>query len=138
MKFMVLVKANAQSEAGVLPTDEQFAEMGAFNEEMVKAGVMLDGEGLHASSRGARIAYDGDKRAVTGGPFPETKQLVAGFWLIQAPSMDEAVAWMSRAPFREGEVEIRQVMEAEDFGNALTAELREDEQRLRARTSTQR
>lgn len=138
MRFMVLVKASAQSEAGVLPTEEQFAEMGAFNEEMVKAGVMLSGEGLHPSAKGARIAYDGDKHTVTDGPFPETKQLVAGFWLIQVKSKDEAVAWMSRAPFREGEIEIRQVYEAEDFGDALTPELREAEERLRAQTAAQR
>ena len=115
MQFMVLVKATKDSEAGVLPTKEEFAEMGKFNEEMIKAGVMLAGEGLQASSKGARIAYSGDKRVVTDGPFTETKELIAGFWLIQAKSKEEAIEWLKRAPFREGQVEIRQVFEASDF-----------------------
>ena len=132
MRFMVLVKANKDSEAGVLPTTEQFAEMGKFNEELVKAGMMLAGEGLQPSSKGARIRFSASKPTVTDGPFAETKELVAGFWLIQARSKDEVVAWMSRAPFEDGEIEIRQVYEAEDFGDRLTPEVREREERLRS------
>ena len=138
MRFMVIVKASKDSEAGVMPTTEELMAMGAFNEELVKAGVMLAGEGLHPSSRGKRIQIDGDKRTVIDGPFAETKELVAGFWLIQAKSMDEAVAWMRRmpAPMREpSEVEIRQVMEAEDFGDAATPEIRAQEERLRAESA---
>ncbi len=135
MRFMAIVKANAQSESGVLPTQEQLAEMGAFNEQMVKAGVMLAGEGLQPSSKGARVKYAGEKRTVTDGPFAETKELIAGFWLLQAKSKEEAIEWISRAPFREGEVEVRQVFEADDFGPAATPELREQEQRLRAQVS---
>jgi hypothetical protein len=115
MRFMVLVKANKDSEAGILPTKELFAEMGRFNEQMIKAGIMLAGDGLQASSKGARIKYDGDKRTVVDGPFTETKELVAGFWMIQTKSKQEAVEWIKRAPFREGEVEIRQVFEESDF-----------------------
>lgn len=115
MRFMVLVKADKNSEAGVLPSKELIADMGAFNEEMVKAGVMLAGEGLQPSSKGARIAFSGGKRTVTDGPFPETKDLVAGFWIIQVQSKQEAIDWISRAPFQGGEVEIRQVFEASDF-----------------------
>ena len=138
MRFMVLVKANADSEAGVLPTTEQFEEMGRYNEELVKAGVMLAGEGLHPSSRGVRIRFDGKKRTVIDGPFTETKELVAGFWLIQVRSREEAIEWVKRAPFEEGEVEIRQVFEADDFGEALTPELREREERLRAEVAARR
>ena len=133
MRFMILVKANADSEAGVLPSGEQLEEMGRFNEELVKAGIMLAGEGLQPSSRGARIRYDGTQRTVIDGPFSETKELVAGFWLIQTRSRDEAVEWLKRAPFRDGEVEIRQVFETEDFAPSdPTGEIREAEQRLRA------
>jgi hypothetical protein len=115
MRFVMLVKANKDSEAGVLPSKELLAEMGTYNEEMAKAGVMLAGEGLQASSKGARVSYSGDKRTVTDGPFPETSQLVAGFWMIQVKSKAEAIDWASRVPFREGVVEIRQVFEASDF-----------------------
>jgi hypothetical protein len=116
MRFMVLVKASEESEAGVLPSEELLAAMGRYNEELIKAGVMLAGEGLQASSKGARVKFDGDKRTVTDGPFTETKELIAGFWLIQAASKDEAIEWVSRAPFDGGaELEIRQVFEASDF-----------------------
>jgi len=128
---MVIVKANKDTEAGVLPTRDELAEMGKFNEELVKAGVMLAGEGLHASSKGARVRFDGNKRAVTDGPFTEAKELIAGFWLWQVRSREEAIEWLKRAPFREGEVEIRQVFEAEDFGEEFTPELREQEERVR-------
>ncbi|HEY4865743.1 MAG TPA: YciI family protein [Candidatus Dormibacteraeota bacterium] len=115
MRFMMLVKANEDSEAGVLPSKEELAEMGQFNEELLKAGVMLAGEGLQASSKGARVKYSGDKRTVIDGPFTEAKELIAGYWLIQVRSKDEAVEWASRIPFKDGEVEIRQVFEASDF-----------------------
>ena len=135
MRFMLIVKASRDSESGILPTEQELAEMTAFNEEMVKAGVMLAGEGLHPSSRGARVRYRGEDRTVVDGPFEETETLIAGFWLIKAESMEAAVEWMKRAPFREGEVEIRQVFEADDFGEALTPELREREERMRQQTS---
>jgi hypothetical protein len=135
MRFMVLVKANQESEAGVMPTEEMLAEMLKFNEELVKAGAMLAGEGLQPSSKGVRIRYAGDQRTVVDGPFAETKELVAGFWIIQVKSKDEAIEWIKRAPFREGEVEIRQVFEAEDFGAELTPELREAEERIRRQVS---
>jgi hypothetical protein len=135
MRFMLIVKANKDTEAGVLPTQEELAEMGKFNEELVKAGVMLAGEGLQASSKGARVFFSGDQRKVVDGPFAETKELVAGFWLVQVKSKDEAIEWVKRVPFRDGIIEIRQVFEAEDFGPALTPELREAEERLRAKTS---
>jgi len=138
MRFMLIVKADKDSEAGVLPSSELLAEMGRYNEELVKAGVMLAGEGLQASSKGARVIFAGGTRAVVDGPFAETKELVAGFWLIQAKSRDEAIEWVKRAPFRDGVVEIRQVFEAEDFGPALTPELREAEERLRARTAAKK
>ena len=115
MRFMMLVKADKNSEAGALPSKELLAEMGKFNEEMMKAGVMLAGEGLHASSKGARITFAGTKRTVTDGPFPETKELLAGFWLIQVRSKQEAIEWASRVPFADGVVEVRQVFEASDF-----------------------
>ncbi|MGH9356296.1 MAG: YciI family protein [Terriglobia bacterium] len=134
MRFMVIVKANKESEAGVLPSKEILAKMGKYNEELVKAGLMLAGEGLHASSKGARVKFSGGKQTVTDGPFAETKELIAGFWLWQVKSKEEAIAWLKRAPFDGGtEIEIRQVFEAEDFGSNLTPELREQEQRLRAR-----
>jgi hypothetical protein len=132
MRFMVIVKASKESEAGVLPDEKLLTEMGRYNEELAKAGVMLAGEGLQASSKGARIRFDGKKRTVIDGPFAETKELVAGFWLIQAKSKEEAIEWMKRAPFKEGEIEIRQVFESEDFGDALTPEVRELEDRIRA------
>ena len=133
MRFMVIVKADKNSEAGVMPSTEMFAAMGKFNEEMVKAGVMLAGEGLHPTSKGARIKYSGKQPGVSHGPFAVTSDLVAGFWLIQVKSLDEAIHWMKRAPFDGGaEIEIRQVFDAEEFGEALTPELREQEARLRA------
>ena len=133
MRFIVMVKANKDSEAGVLPTEEQLREMGTFNDELAKAGVMLAGEGLHPSSKGARISYSGGKRTVRDGPFAETKELVAGFWIWQVKSRAEALEWAKRIPFHGGEeVEIRQVFEAEDFGEAFTPELREQEERQRA------
>jgi hypothetical protein len=132
MRFMVLVKASEDSEAGVLPSEELLAEMGKYNEELANAGVMLAGEGIHPSSKGARVRFP--DRKVIDGPFSETKELIAGFWLIQAKSLDEAIEWVKRAPFAEGEVEIRQVFEAEDFGDEFTPELREQEERIRAQT----
>lgn len=137
MRFMVLVKANKDSEAGVMPSEALLAEMGRFNEELVKAGVLLAGEGLHPSSKGARIRFSGGRRGVIDGPFAETKELVAGFWLIQVKSLEEAIEWMKRCPNpfegdEESEIEIRQVFEAEDFGAEFTPELREQEERLRA------
>ncbi len=133
MRFMVIVKANEDSEAGVLPSTEELAEMGKFNEELVNAGIMLAGEGLHPTSKGVRIQFP--ERKVVDGPFTETKELVAGYWLLQVRSMDEAIEWIKRAPFQEGEVEIRPVFEADDFGEAFTPELREQEERLRAQAA---
>jgi hypothetical protein len=131
MRVMVIVKADKDSEAGVLPSRELLAEMGEFNEELAKAGVMLAGEGLQASSKGKRVRFSGTKRTVVDGPFSETKELIAGFWLWQVRSMEEAVEWLKRAPFQGGEVEIRQVFESEDFGEEFTPDLREQEERLR-------
>ena len=132
MRVMVMVPANKDSEAGVLPSKELLADMGKFNEELVKAGVMLAGEGLHPSSKGVRVKFSGDKRTVIDGPFTESKELLAGFWLWQVKSMDEATEWLKRAPFGGGvEIEIRPVFEAADFGENLTPELREQDQRLR-------
>jgi hypothetical protein len=134
MRVMVIVKANPESEAGVLPGPEILAETGKFNEELVKAGVMLAGEGLQASSKGKRVRFSGHERAVIDGPFAEAKELIAGFWLWQVPSMDDAIAWLKRAPCQEGEVEIRPVFETDDFApNDPTGELREAQERLRAR-----
>ena len=139
MRFMVIVPASKDSEAGVFPDTKILAEMGKFNEELVKAGVMLAAEGLHPSSKGARIKFSGGKTMVADGPFTESKELIAGFWLIQAKSMEEAIAWMKRAPFGGGvEIEIRQVFEAADFGPALTPELKEQEERLRAQVEKER
>jgi hypothetical protein len=136
MRFMVIVPGNRESEAGVLPDEKILAAMGKFNEEMVKAGVMLAGEGLHPTSKGARLKFSGGKVTVTDGPFAESKELIAGFWLIQAKSMDEAVAWMKRAPFGGGtEIEIRPVFETEDFGAELTPELRAREERVREKAA---
>jgi len=134
MRVMVLVKASKESEAGVMPSTEELTEMGQYNEELVKAGMMLAGEGLHASAKGARIYYAGDKRTVVDGPFTEAKELVAGYWVWQVKSMEEAIEWAKRSPFQEGEVEIRPVFEAEDFGAEFTPELREQEERLRAQS----
>jgi hypothetical protein len=134
MRFMVIVKANKDSEAGILPTTEILTAMGKYNEELAKAGVMLAGEGLHASSKGKRVRFSGGKHTVIDGPFAETKELIAGFWLWQVKSMDEAVEWLKRSPFDGGtEIEIRQVFEPEDFGAACTPELKAQEERLRKR-----
>jgi len=138
MRFMIIVKASEESEAGILPDQKLLAEMGKFNEELVNAGVMLAGEGLQASSKGARVRFSGTRRTVIDGPFAETKELVAGFWLIQVKSKAEAIEWVKRVPFQEGEVEIRQVSEPEDFGPALTPELREAEAKLRKRTAAKK
>ncbi len=139
MRVMVLVKATQDSEAGVMPSLELLTEMGKYNEELVKAGIMLAGEGLKDSSKGARVRFDGSKRTVIDGPFAETKELVAGFWLWQCRSKEEAIEWLKRAPFREGEVEIRQVFETEDFAPSdPTGELREQEERLRAQVAERR
>jgi hypothetical protein len=136
MRFMVIVKATKNSEAGMMPSEKLLAEMGKFNEELVKAGVMLAGEGLHPSSKGARVKFSGGKRTVIDGPFAETKELIAGFWLWQVKSKDEAIEWVKRCPDpmpgEESEIEIRQVFEAEDFGAEFTPELREQEERVRA------
>jgi len=131
---MVIVKASKDSEAGVMPTTAQLAEMGQFNEELVKAGVMLAGDGLRASAQGVRVYYAGDKRNVVDGPFTEAKELIAGYWIWQVKSMEEAVEWAKRVPFQDGEVEIRRMSEAEDFGDAFTPELREQEERLRSQS----
>jgi hypothetical protein len=135
MRFMIIVKATKESEAGVMPDEKLLAAMGKFNEELVKAGVMLAGEGLHPSSKGARVRFSGAKRAVIDGPFAETKELIAGFWIWQVKSKEEAIEWVKRCPNPmkgESEIEIRQVFEAEDFGAEFTPELREREERLRA------
>lgn len=139
MRFMVIVKANKESEAGVLPDRNILAAMGKYNEELVKNGVMLAGEGLHPSSKGKRVKFSGSQRTVTDGPFPETKELIAGFWLFKAKSMDEAIEWLKRAPFDGGtEIEVRQVFESEDFGAEFTPELRKQEERLRAQVEAQK
>jgi hypothetical protein len=142
MRFMILVKASKDSEAGVMPSEELLTAMGKYNEELVKAGVMLAGEGLQASSKGARVRFSGEKRTVIDGPFTETKELIAGFWLWQVKSREEAIEWVKRCPNpmpgTESEVEIRQVFEVEDFGAELTPELREQEERLRAQSAGNR
>jgi hypothetical protein len=138
MRFMVIVKADKDSEAGILPSTEVFEKMGKFNEELVNAGVMLAGEGLQPSRKGARIRFSGGKRTVIDGPFAEAKELVAGFWLWQVKSKEEAIEWLKRAPFEDVEIELRQVYESEDFGEALPAELREQEEKLRARVAEKR
>jgi hypothetical protein len=135
MRFMIIVKATTSSEAGALPSEELLNAMGKYNEELAKAGVMLAGEGLHPSSKGARVRFEGKKRIVTDGPFAETKELIAGFWLWKCASLQEAIGWVKRCPNpmpEESEIEIRQVFEPEDFGPALTPELREQEENLRA------
>lgn len=136
MRCMVVVKATPDSEAGVMPTEQLLTEMGKFNEELVKAGIMLAGEGLHPSSKGVRVRFSGSRRTVIDGPFAETKELIAGFWLWQVKSMEEAVEWLKRAPFDDdAEIEVRPVFEADDFGAELTPELREQEERLRAQVA---
>jgi hypothetical protein len=134
MRFMVIVKATPESEAGVLPDEKMFAEMGKYNEELVKAGVMLAGEGLQASSKGAKVKFSGSKRTVIDGPFTESKELIAGFWIFQTRSLEECIEWVKRCPNphpgQESEIEIRQIFETEDFGAALTPELREQEKRI--------
>ena len=138
MRFMIIVKATKDSEAGVMPSEQLLSEMGKFNEELVKAVVLLAGEGLHPSSKGARVKFSGAKRTVTDGPFAETKELIAGFWLWQVKSKEEAIAWVKRCPNPmkgESEIEIRQVFEAEDFGAEFTPELREQEERVRAQVA---
>jgi hypothetical protein len=138
MRFMVIVKATADSESGRLPSRQELEEMDTFNEQLVKAGVVLAAEGLHPSSNGARVRYDAQGSAtVVDGPFAETKELIAGFWLLQVSSREEVLEWMRRAPFRGGEVEVRQVFENEDFGDAMTPELREREDRMRATIAEQ-
>ncbi|WP_137919852.1 YciI family protein [Hydrogenophaga sp. 2FB] len=140
MRFMIMVKATKDSEAGVMPTEAEFTEMGRFNEELVKAGVMEAGEGLHPSSKGARVRFSGRDRQVVDGPFSETKELVAGFWIWNCASRQEAIDWVKRCPNpmrTDSEIEIRQIFSAEDFGDALTPELREQEERLRAQVAEQ-
>jgi hypothetical protein len=137
MRFMVMIKANKDTEAGVMPSEQLLTQMGKYNEELVKAGIMLAGEGLHPSSKGIRVKFSGNKRTVTDGPFPETKELIAGFWIWQVKSKQEAIDWIKRCPNPTGEeavIEIRQIFEAEDFGAEFTPELREQEERLRARS----
>ena len=142
MRVVVFVKANQDTEAGVMPSEQLLAEMGKYNEELVKAGIMLDGQGLHPSSKGARIKFSGPKRTVVDGPFTETKELVAGFWLWKCKSMDEAMAWAKRCPSpmpgEECEIEVRPVMTAEDFGAEFTPELREQEARIRSEMEKQK
>ncbi len=138
MRVMVIVKASEDSEAGAMPSEGELAAMGRYNEELVDAGIMLDGDGLHPSSKGVRIRFSGDDRTVTNGPFAETKELIGGYWLWRVDSMDHAVEWLKRAPFDGGvEVEIRPVFEADDFGEAFTPELREQEDRVRDRIAGQ-
>ncbi|RZL86856.1 MAG: YciI family protein [Variovorax sp.] len=139
MRFMVIVKANKDSEAGVMPSEKMLTEMGKYNEELVKAGVVLGMEGLHASSKGARVRFSGKQRTVIDGPFSETKELVAGFWLWQVRSREEAIEWLKRAPFDDNtEIELRQVFEADDFGAEFTPELREQEERLLAQIAARK
>src|SRR5256884_7134442 len=140
MRFMIIVKASKDSEAGKMPSEELLAAMGKYNEELVKAGIMLAGEGLQPSSKGARVKFSGDKRTVVDGPFAESKELIAGFWLIQVKSKEEAIEWVKRVPNptgEEGEIEIRQVFEPEDFGDEFTPELKEQEERIRAQVDAQ-
>jgi hypothetical protein len=138
MRVMVIVKANKDSEVGVMPSKQILTEMGNFNEELVKAGVMLEGEGLHPSSKGKRVKFSGGKQTVIDGPFAETKELIAGFWLWKVKSLNEAIGWIKRSPFQETEIEIRPVFEAEDFGAEFTPEAREQEARLRAQIEMQK
>lgn len=133
MRVMVIVKANHESENGVMPTEQELAEMTDFNEELLEAGIMLAGDGLHPSSKGVRIRFNDDDRSVIDGPFAETKELIAGFWIWKVDSMDHAISWARRIPFREGEVEIRPVFEDDDFGDEFTPELRQRENEMRKR-----
>jgi len=140
MRVMVIIKANKDTEGGVMPDEKLLTEMGNFNEQLVKAGVMLAGEGLHPSSKGVRVKFSGEKRIVTDGPFAETKELIAGFWLWKVKSLEEAIEWVNRCPNptgEEAEIEIRQIFEAEDFGDEFTPELREQEERLRSQVAKQ-
>ena len=137
MRIMAIVKATKDTEAGVMPTTADLAEMGQFNEELVKAGIMLAGDGLQSSKEGARIYYDGSKRTVVDGPFAEAKELIAGYWIWQVKSMEEAIEWAKRVPFHDGQIELRRAFEAEDFGEAFTPELQEQEQRLRDQLTSQ-
>jgi hypothetical protein len=141
MRFMIIVKATKDSEAGTMPSEKLLAEMGKFNEELARAGVLLEGEGLQPSSKGARVRFSGTKRTVTDGPFPETKELIAGFWLWQVKSKDEAIEWVKRCPNphnEDCEIEVRQVFEAEDFGAEFTPELREQEEHVRAQVAAKK
>jgi len=138
LRFMVIVKADAESEAGILPTPELLTEMMKYNEELAKAGVMAAADGLHASSKGARVKFSGGKTTVTDGPFAETKELIAGFWIFQVKSKQEAIDWVRRAPMQDTELEIRQIFEADDFGDNLTPSLKEKEARLRAQTANKK
>ncbi|KYG10797.1 dehydrogenase [Sorangium cellulosum] len=141
MRFMILIKATKDSEAGVMPSEQLLTEMGKFNEELVKAGVMVAGDGLHPSAKGARVRFSGDKRTVLDGPFAETKELIAGYWIWEVKSKEEAIEWVKRCPnpmYEDSEVEIRQVFTMEDFGPALTPELREQDERLRAQTEAKK
>lgn len=137
MKFMMIVRADAATEAGVMPTEQELAEMGRYNEELANAGIMVAGEGLHPSSKGARVRFQGGKPTVIDGPFAETKELIAGFWIIEVGSREEALDWARRVPFQEGEIELRQVFADDDFGEAFTPELREQEARIRAKSAGQ-
>ena len=137
MRVMAIVKASKETEAGVMPTTAELAEMGQFNEELVKAGIMLAGDGLQASTQGARVYYDGSKRTVVDGPFAEAKELIAGYWIWQVKSLEEAVEWAKRIPFHDGQVELRRAFEAEDFGEEFTPELQAQEQRLRDQLTSQ-
>lgn len=141
MRFMVIVKATADSEAGIMPSEELLTQMGQYNEELVKAGIMQAGDGLHTSSKGARVRFSGNKRTIIDGPFAETKELVAGFWIWKCASLEEAIRWAKKCPNpmpgTEGVLEIRQIFEMEDFGDAMTPELREQEERLQAQMSAQ-
>ncbi|WP_417696506.1 YciI family protein [Pseudomonas sp.] len=140
MRFMVIVKASPESEAGQMPSEELLAAMGAYNEELLKAGVMLAGEGLHPSAKGVRVQFSGKSRNVVEGPFAQTRELIAGFWIFQVQSLQEAIDWVKRCPnpmISDSEIEIRQIFEAEDFGETFTPELREQEERLRAQLSNQ-
>lgn len=140
MRFMVIVKASPESEAGQMPSEELLADMGAYNEELLKAGVMLAGEGLHPSAKGVRVQFSGKNRTVVEGPFAQTRELIAGFWIFQVQSLQKAIDWVKRCPnpmISDSEIEIRQIFEAEDFGESFTPELREQEERLRAQLSNQ-
>lgn len=137
-QFILLVKASKASESGQMPTEAELTEMGAYNESLAAAGVLVDGNGLHGSANGARVTFDGDSRTVTDGPFENPESLVAGYWVLELGSRDEAIEWARKVPFREGEIEVRQIFTADDFGAELTPELREQEQQLRERVEQQR